>query len=381
MTWRYFATRLNGDGTEDLVIPDLPLTGVSITDSVNAPPEIDAQLSPEYAMLTDENGDSLIRKWSSAIYAEEDDVLAGGGILVDDSIDPESATLQLSGMGFSGYPNGQPYTEADTWPPNPYPTGGIEPMDAFREVWRHLQAQTMGNLGVEIDPSNTGKLIGKMVAQGTFDTENGPLSFEYEPFLLRWFETHDLGDVMQTIATNTPLDFREELSYRDDGTIRKFIRIGYPRIGSRRHDYTFIMGQNVALSSIDAPDDEYASTILGLGAGEGSAMKRAMVYRSDETRIRRATVFESKASRTSAAINLAAQAELRARLALDEVTEITAMPDHVEDLLAVQPGDEVRLVGDTPFREVDMWVRVMSRTRTPESGTLEFTVVRSDMLA
>lgn len=382
MSWRYIATRFNGDGTETIIDPELPISDVSITRAKTAPCEFSGAIVPEYKHLADENGLSILTKWSTGIYAERDGEIYAGGILVDDAINPDTGRLDLDVMGLSGYPNGQPWTEGNTWPLNPYPTDGIEPMDAVRRIWEHLQAQRMGNLGVQVSGPNTGIKIGKMIAEGEFDTENGPLSFEYEPFLLRDFETFDLGDKLNTLHAGTPLDYMERHGWNESKTaINHYIDYAYPRLGARRTDYRFVMGENVAFGNVDPPADEYASVVLGLGAGEGATMIRGVAYRSEETRIRRAVAFESKDSNTAAAINRASQDQLASRIGVDEITEVTVKPDHVDELAGLEPGDEVRLLGDTPFRPVDMWVRVASKTIVPETNALSFGVNRTDRLA
>lgn len=450
MTWRYIATRLNGDGTESVIDPECPLTGVTITYHRNAPFEISGHINPERRNLEDAAGISLIEKWSTAFYFEKDDEIRAGGILVDDPV--TGPDMQLDIMGMAGYPNTQPYTEANTWPANPpetdldpdidaeepsnsvtvaptqtstlvynkktktytavayfgvqqpaamvspipvqwasataapgntdYPVDGMEPMFAIREIWRHLQSQERGNLGVQIDPMNTGRLIGKLVAQGEFDTVNGPLAFEYEPLLLRWFETYDMGDVINKLCENLPMDFREEHTWNEDHTaITHFIRFGYPKLGSRRSDVIFTIGDNVDPVGIEAPIEEYASHVVGLGAGEGSAMLRADAIRSDEIHIRRAVVYEDKSANTAAAIATSARNELMNRLGLDQVTAIKVKPSQVDALSGIMPGDEVLLVGEQEHRDVDMWVRIESKTVTCDTDALEFEVTRADMLA
>lgn len=383
MSWRYLATRLNGDGTETVIDPEVPLSGVSITESRNAPTEISGTISPEYPWLIDDNGIPLLEKWSTAIYAEEDDEIRAGGIYVDDSISGQE--LQIDVMGFSGYPNGQCYTEGNSWPiaeMGQYPTDGIEPMDAVREIWRHLQAQTMGNLGITITGSNTNHLIGKLVAEGEFDTVNGPLAFEWTPFLLRDFETFDLGDTMSNLCENTPLEFIEENVWdAAHENVIHTIRFGYPGLGRRRQDLTFVIGDNVNPVPIDPPENEYLSTVLGLGSGEGAAMIRSLVSRSGEHRIRRAGTFEDKSANTAAAISVSANAELRSRIGVDEVSNIDVRPEHVDTFQGLMVGDQIRLTGDQPHRDVDMWVRVQTKTRTPDTGALSFGVTRVDRLA
>lgn len=446
MGWRYLATRLNGDGSETSLDPELPLRDVVIKQNRNAPDEISASINPEYRDLLDAEDRPVLQKWSSAIYVEKDGNIRAGGILVDDSID--GAEMQIDAMGFAGYPNTQPYTEKNTWPANPpavdidpdsdasnpntsatlpptastrtvvskngtvtevaewkfdrpqpvtplawpspsaplsgtgYPKEGMEPMYGIREIWRHLQAQPFGNLGVQIDPMVTGKKIGKVIAQGEYDTQNGPLMLEYEPFLLRWFETHDLGDVINNLCENLPLEFREEHHWNAAGdAITHFIRFGHPRLSTRRSDVAFVIGETVEPVGIDPPGDEYASLILGLGRGDGPAMFRGDAYRLGESRIRRAKVFEDKAASSRAAIAISARAELLAHIGVDEVSTVRVLPQHVGDMQHIMPGDEVRLYGEQEHRDVDMWVRIESKTIECETDGLEFDVQRVDRLA
>lgn len=444
--WHYLATRLNGDGSEDSLDPELPLRDVVITQNRNAPDQISATINPEYRDLLDAGDRPVLEKWSTAIYVEKDGGIRAGGILVDDAIEGPAQTIDM--MGFVGYPNTQPYTEKNTWPANPpvedldpdsdatnpatsatvkptpatktvtskngtvtgvaywevpkspqlnpvtwpspsapvsgsgYPKEGMEPMYAIREIWRHLQAQPMGNLGVQIDPMVTGKRIGKMVAVGEFDTENGPLTLEYNPFLLRWFETHDLGTVINDLCENLPLEFREEHTWNASGdAIQHFIRFGHPRLGTRRHDVIFVIGETVEPVGIDPPADEYVSHILGLGAGDSQTMKRGDAYRTGEKRIRRAMVYEDKAMKTDAAIAVSARRELLAHIGVDDVASVTVLPQYVEDMQHIMPGDEVLLVGEQEHRDVEMWVRIESKTIECETDGLSFGVQRTDRLA
>jgi hypothetical protein len=445
--WTFMATRLNGDGTESVLDPECPLRDVSFTEYRNAPTAIAANIEPETLDLVDSAGLPVLRKWSTMIYAEKEGDIHAGGILVDDALDGAQQSLDF--MGMAGYPNGQPYTESNTWPDNPpvvefdegledvfetrqvaksvpytktvkrkngttvsqsgwkqvkepqevqiqwardpqaiqqaetgYPRDGMEPMYGIREIWRHLQAQPGGNLGMMIDPMVTGKKIGRLVAVAEFTTPSGVLDLEYEPFLLRWFETHDLGDVINELCENLPLEFREEHTWNEarDG-VEHFLRFGHPGLGQRRTDIKLIVGENVDPVGIDPPADEYASHVIGLGAGEGRTMVRGDAIRSNEDRIRRAVVFENKDASTLAAIAMAARAELLARIGVDEVTQVKAMVGKSDELRSLMPGDQVYLGGDQAFRDVDMWVRIESKTTYCSDDSLEFGVQRVDRLA
>src|SRR5665811_1275691 len=56
MSTRYIAVRINGDGTESIIDPELPLSGVSYTRVLNGATEISGTISPKYAYMYDEFG-------------------------------------------------------------------------------------------------------------------------------------------------------------------------------------------------------------------------------------------------------------------------------------------------------------------------------------
>lgn len=373
MSWNFIATRLNGDGTETFIDTELPLTDVSYTEKINAPAEMSGNLSPVYKYLLDDDGDPLLEKDSTAIYVEQDGVIRAGGILTDDSFSGPDWALTIT--GFAGYPVGQPFV--DSWVRT-----NIDALDVFRKVWDHLQSKDRGNLGVKVDSLKSGQKIGKMVAQGEYDTENGPMRFEYEPVRFSWYETADLGDSISKLSEGTPFDFYESHKWNADKTqVLHRINLGYPRIGSRRHDHRFIVGENVMPVDVDAPDDEYASEILGLGAGEGSAMIHVTMPRSGEKRIRRVKVFEDKSARTNSAMNTAARNELKSCVGVDEVSSVNVFPSHITEMQALRPGDEVQLLADDGWKHIDMWVRISGKTVSTSDGGLVFDVARSDRLA
>ena len=61
--WRYFATRLNGDGTETLLDPDLPLEDVRIETVLSGDNALDGTIEPAYRRLLGPDGAPLLREW------------------------------------------------------------------------------------------------------------------------------------------------------------------------------------------------------------------------------------------------------------------------------------------------------------------------------
>lgn len=142
MSWRFLATRLNGDGTETVLDYDIPLSGAAITEDLSGPGGITGKITPEIARLTINGGRPLFEPWSTAIYAETNGVIRAGAILAE--MNESGADLELDCVGFSGYATGQPYTGARSMI-------ATDPMDEARHIWEHLQAAPGGNLGLVLD--------------------------------------------------------------------------------------------------------------------------------------------------------------------------------------------------------------------------------------
>jgi hypothetical protein len=369
---RYVATRLWGDGTETVLDGDLQVNSFEESRVLNNGAEITARLAPKFQYLYLEDGSLMLQRWATGIYA----IIGGdvvGGILVDYD-ENKGGELELDIMGFAGWPNGQPYT--DSWVAT-----HIDPIDVFRQGWDWIQSKDRSNLGLQLDDTKAGYTIGRMVAQGEFDTENGPLSFEYEPVRFAWYETDDLGGKLAELAANTPFDFTELHSFNEElQTFTHRLAIGYPRLGRRRHDLRFVIGENVDIDGMPGSGDNYASEVMALGAGEGSAMVRAHVHRNNESRLRRVHVLDVKDAQTPQAANAAAQGELIKHHGESTLNEVIAYPGD-PDAAAVVVGDEIRVQGDTGHRVIDLWARVIKITREhPGDGAIRFDVSADDTL-
>lgn len=373
--WRYFAETLNGDGTADLLASDLPLQDVSITQAVSAPDSISFSVKPRDERLIGPDGQSLLKSWQSAVYAEESGNIRAGGIYVHEENEPDG-TLACEAVGFGGYPAGQPYTES--W-------SGVEvdPLDVVRQIWNHLQSQPMGNLGVTLDQLKTGLKIGVEMAQGEFDTESGPLVYESGPIYLADYLNQDLGDEIDKLAKSAPFDWRERHAYADDDTIDHFIDFGYPKIGRRIEDGRFVIGENIfAIPVVTVDGDDYADTVLALGAGEGRTMIRA-VARNNTGRLRRVKSVTDKTQRTAVGIRSVAQNELQWRSLMDgDVTEV-ALVDHPNAPVGmISPGDEIYLQGKLDWQTIEMWCRVTSITIRPSDMSVQtMSITRSDRIS
>src|SRR5687768_18271789 len=106
--WRYIAARVNGDGTEDFLDWEVPLIDAEITDVLSGISSITGKIAPEIARLKNADGTPLFREWETALYAEHDGEIRGGGILTNSGFN--GATWDCEFSGFIGYWKDMPYT-------------------------------------------------------------------------------------------------------------------------------------------------------------------------------------------------------------------------------------------------------------------------------
>lgn len=371
--WRYIAQRLTGDGsTGDFLDLDLPLSGVSITDNLSGHNAIEATITPQFGRLVAPDGTLLIEEWGTAIWAENGGEIRGGGIVTHSGFDGPTWTIETT--GYSGYPDGMPYTDSTFFVE-------ADPLDIYRHVWTHLQSKTGGNLGLEISDLKTGLQIGVALEQGEFDTVSGPLTFESGPVKLTWYETHDLGDFLTKLAEDTPFDWHER-HYWDGDVIRHKIDLGYPRIGRRREDLRFVVGENVsAVPSVAVNGEDYASEILVLGSGEGAAMLRGSSSRPTN-KLRRVAVVQDSSLMSADATNSIARQEIAWRSAVDTLDGISVYDHPNAPVGSVGLGDEIYIQGRLGWRTIEFWARVTSITISPDRpDVMTLAVTRSDRLA
>ena len=375
--WNYFATRLNGDGTETILARDIPLTGVSITHTLSGHNSLTGNVEPRIAALTDSDGLPIFDPGSTAIYAEAGGAIRAGVML--ETITPGATSLSLTGIGFTGYSVNMPYDDSKFFVK-------ADPLDLVREIWKHIQGHPNGNLGLVLDGTKSTVKIGTTLKQGQFDTVNGPLTFEQGPYKLTWYQTADLSKEVADLAKSTPFDFFEEHSWASDpdesAEIKHRLRLGFPRLGRRRTDLAFIIGDNVMVRpdvEYGSGQDDFASEIMTLGAGEGAAMIRGYAARTT-TRLRRVTVVKDTTLRSKSVADKRAQSELNLRLGLGDVTQLSVR-DHANARVGSWAmGDEILLQGDGGWAgDINLWVRVVGQTLSPDNMSVAtLTVVRTD---
>jgi hypothetical protein len=370
--WRYILQAIDGSGNPGAILhPDLPLTGVSVTTAVNATDEMSGVITPFSRAIKD----SLV-EWGACIWAEAAGKIRGGGILVHK--ETTGAAIKLETMGLHGYAYGLPYTSGTS-----YNGVEVDPLDVYRIIWAYIQSATGGNVGLQIPNLKTGLKIGVELAQGEFDTEEGPISFESGPYQLNFWDTHDLGKAIDDLAADTPFEFREISEWNGD-VIAHRMELAYPRFNVQRKDLRFVVGENVIIQpTVESKGDEYANEIELLGAGEGRTMVRGSASLPRGNRLRRVVVVEDKTIKSMTVANTRAYNLLKARVEIGDLTEFTVLDHPLAPIGSVRPGDEVFISLDYDWQEGEgFWVRVQSIQYSPDEGNnYVLTVIRSDKVA
>lgn len=150
------------------------------------------------------------------------------------TIDPKAGMMMVEGIGFMGYPKGIPWLE-DYNPIAP------DIGEVVQQVWSHVQDFQNANLGVNVLPA----LLDVVMTPG-YSFENGVLNFDFTAMWVRQTDFQDCGDVINTLARDTPFDMLEEVTWDSSrNTVSKILRLGYPNLGLVQTNLSFVYGENV----------------------------------------------------------------------------------------------------------------------------------------
>lgn len=359
MTWRYIAQRISGPLKGQFLDWNVPLSNVGVTSALGSN-WLSGTINPAYLHAVQADGAALLDKWSTAIWAEQDGVIRGGGIVVSNAF--SGPVRQIECMGYAGYPTGMPYVGY-------YSQVKVDPLDVVRHIWNHLQSYGSGDLDMVVDSTKSPVRLG---TPKTAESGSGP-------YTLAWWEEPDCGETISSLAQDTPFEYREEHGWNaDKSAIIHRLRLGYPRLGNRRHDLRFVLGENL-LSAPDFADDgtEFANTIHVLGAGSGRTTLRS-TRPSNDHRVRRIAVVTNKTLKTQAQLDALAASEQAARARVVSVKTVEIQNHPNATVGSWSAGDEVLIQAHTDWAKLRLWCRIISTTVYPDNaGRVSLTLERS----
>lgn len=361
--WRFFAMRLNGNGTETPLEPDLPLDDAQITKTLSGVDELSFTVPVEIPRL-----DSVFVPWSTAVFAEMDDVIRVGAIVV--GVDRDGNQLKVSCDGFAGYLNNIPFN-------GDMALVGKDPLEIARIIWANVQGEDHGDIGMFVNVHSPKVSPIKLGGNPNVKDKEGNSG---EPYRLNWYSTFNLEDTFNDIAAQGHFDYYEEHSWKADGSLLHQLHIRYGGLGRVRDDLRFVVGENVfTVPVVEQSGEQYADEIIVLGAGEGRTMVRGTwVHRS--SRLRRPKVVTDKAIINKAAAVTAAGRESQ-KYRLDEDVKTVVVRDHPNAPLGSWDlGDTILLQGNGVgwAGDLSMPVRIISYTIDTEGGAATLTTTRAE---
>jgi hypothetical protein len=242
------------------------------------------------------------------------------------------------------------------WPPSP-PTGE-GPMSQYVNVRPQMNAPDSET----VDPT----------------TGEPRIHYDYDAYRLAWYETFDLSATVDDLASATPFDWHM-VHWWEGEEIRHHIRIGYPKLGRTLSELRFVIGENVrTIPKVSRDGTRFATELLVLGAGEGSAMIRGRAFRDVPDQVRLCKVISAPWIKSESEANNYAQRMMAAYARRDDVEEIELLDHPHAPVGAVSIGDEFLLEGDTGWVDIETMVRVVSRSINPATGAVTLGLLRTD---
>lgn len=370
MTWRFHAFTAVGDGRTRLALLDFDLSSPSVIVDLSGPGEVSGQVTPELASLKDENG-PLLRPYQTVLAAEYQGRIIQAGVLEEMSVSGPTLTLTAPGL-VSAMLKNTAHTGAFS---------GIEvdPLNCVRdEMVSHVQSQPGGDMGVTVDSTTSPVRIGEEEREVSFETGEGQqVDFIAGPYVLSWWKTDDLAKELDDLASDTPFDYLLESSWKTDRELAHHLKLGYPRIGTRRDQVRFMVGENITVElSHQYAGEDYASHILVLGAGEGRDMIRGEASRSTG-RLRRTRVVTDKSITSRVRADAAAQAELKRALGEADLDQVTVADHPNAPFGSFWVGDEIYVQWPEGWTtRGGLWVRILSMEFQPDEDTVVLSVAR-----
>ncbi|MEV5451331.1 hypothetical protein [Streptomyces sp. NPDC052535] len=330
--------------TGELLAADLPLSQVEFGIARNAAGELSGRLEPRFAHLLG----SQLDPGNTVLTAERDRTLLWGGVLW--RAEPEGASYPVEASGWGSYLHRRHDTHGNLDGRGPYTNA--DPCKVIRDAWAYAQAQPDGNLRVSVDATTSKAKVGTTA----------------EPYSTAWWESPVLGEVVDDMTEIEGGPEWTETTDWSNGRPAGRIRLGWPRLGTRRTDISFTSGVNVATTvpvSYDA--DDYAQVVIALGAGEGRGRRRA-IDAIRNGRLRLEHVLEVPAEKGNDRLAARARTERTSRQVMGEVTEIEVIDHPAARIGSWQVGDDVRVSLHDQWSDFDGWCRITGWTLRPPQG-------------
>lgn len=331
---------------------EVPLRAVEFGKVRNAPGFLNASIDYRHPKATPSN----FARCRTAVYVLRDGVCVWGGILW--TLRRNGDGLNIGCEGFWSY-----FRRRRLRHTKDYTTSPADPLYIVRDLINYAQDPVLspgGDIGVTVGS----ELWGTTVARTWFG-----------------YERKNIGEIIEALADNmASFDFEIEPVY-DAGTntFSKELRLYAPRQG-RRTNIAWEVGIHCYLNEYFLDGTRQENQVLGIGAGEGDAMKLAQASDTNQLGVFPLLegVFMAKDISNIDHLRELCETRLARRRMPGATPNIVLRPDAPEaGLGSFIIGDEVKLVGGDGFTTFDQYFRIDSykiglTTEGKEVITVEF---------
>lgn len=367
MGWRYYAQRAT---TGEWLDTNAQLNEEVVSWALSSPNSGQALILPAQGNPIAEDGRPVFGKFDTILLVEdEDEELIWFGICTE--ANPVANGTALEFIGLTGWWAGVPYLgEYSTWKTPIY--------NAIREIMTATRTEHVkpafpvkitylgGNTTFIGDPEPPLRKGG--AAGETWEEEHG----WKQPYELVWWESPTVGKEIDDIVKQYGLNYVEVVRWTDRARLKYEVEVIFDDglADYRRFDIEFIDGVNLAKPIDVKPGNaKFANRVIALGAGEGRDMLRVDVGGNDG-RMYQAEVLNYKALSNQDQLRRMAQHDLK-YLKSDgvkiETLTVWDTPDSAP-LSTLVPGWEVAIRSSYTTPATDVYSRVISITRTPNSA-------------
>lgn len=170
----------------------------------------------------------------------------------------------------------------------------------------------------------------------------------------------NIGDEIASLAGAEPgFDFADEVAGTPDAPEFR-LRLGYPRLGARRHELTFSTDWNIGADTPELADgDDYANIVLGVGRGEGQDGATSLWWARSELVPWVMDTFQRKDLRRPE-LNRLTKRRVTTASRMTTVSQVTVRDSPAAPLWSWQIGDDLHIHAETPWGTIALWTRVTS---------------------